>query len=190
MIKAVIFDCFGVLTVDIWREFMAGYDGDVRTVLRDTTAAYDKGLVSETELISTCAEVAGIEESVVARAILPRSDKNTQLLDYARGLKAKGIKIGLLSNINDDWVTAKFLDLQEQKIFNVILPSYEVGEVKPKPEPYLQIVERLGVQAPECIMVDDVDRNCYGAEAVGMQSVLFTSTDQAISAIDQLIERE
>jgi len=190
MIKAVIFDCFGVLTVDTWREFMAGYDGGVRAILRDATAGYDKGLISEAELIATCAEAAGIDEEVVAKAIEPRSDKNAILLDYAVNLKAKGIKIGLLSNINDDWVRQKFLNNEEQKIFDEILLSYEVGEVKPKPGPYIEIVQRLALEPAECVMVDDVDRNCYGAESVGMKSVLFESTDQAIRAINDLIERE
>lgn len=190
MIKAVIFDCFGVLTVDTWREFMSGYDGDVRTVLRDTTVAYDRGIVSESELIATCAEAAGVQASVVATAIEPRSDKNHRLLDFASELKNKGIKIGLLSNINDDWVRQKFLNEEEQKIFDEILLSYEVGEVKPKPEPYIEIARRLGLEPATCIMVDDVDRNCYGAESVGMKSVLFESTDQTIEAISALIERE
>jgi putative hydrolase of the HAD superfamily/hydrolase len=50
--------------------------------------------------------------------------------------------------------------------------------IKPNPEIFELMAERLGVQPNECLMIDDIAANIAGAEAVGMEGVIFTSNDE------------
>ncbi len=51
--------------------------------------------------------------------------------------------------------------------------------LKPDPAIYRMVTERLGVDAAECVFVDDQPANVAGASDVGMYSVLFDVTDPA-----------
>jgi HAD superfamily hydrolase (TIGR01509 family) len=57
---------------------------------------------------------------------------------------------------------------------------------KPDPAIYELTVERLGegVQASDCIFIDDIDVNIEAAESLGMTGVHFRSTEQAIADIE------
>lgn len=57
---------------------------------------------------------------------------------------------------------------------------------KPDEHIYLLAAERLGLRPDECVMVDDIVENCTGAEMVGMRSVHYVSTQQAVRKLDKL----
>ena len=52
-------------------------------------------------------------------------------------------------------------------LFEVVVDSANVGMRKPDPEIYELTLERLGLDAPECVFVDDIEVNCDGAAALG-----------------------
>jgi len=51
MIKAVIFDCFGVLTVDLWKEFVATLPDEQKQAASDINHSYDRGELTEAEFM-------------------------------------------------------------------------------------------------------------------------------------------
>jgi len=55
---------------------------------------------------------------------------------------------------------------------------------KPDPRSYLITAQRLGVPPGETVFLDDTEVCVAGARAVGMQAVLFTSTEQAITELE------
>jgi HAD superfamily hydrolase (TIGR01509 family) len=61
-----------------------------------------------------------------------------------------------------------------------------VGLRKPEREIYELVVERLGdgLAASECLFVDDLEVNCHAARELGMRTVHFRETDQALAEID------
>jgi HAD superfamily hydrolase (TIGR01509 family) len=78
-----------------------------------------------------------------------------------------------------------------ESLFDVVVLSSEVGMVKPHPEIYELVAERLGVASGECIMIDDLPTNTAGAEAAGMQSkVCVTPLECATELRGQLLESE
>src|SRR5882762_4506135 len=98
MIKAIIFDCFGVLTTDKWKEFVATLPESQKQPARDLNHAYDGGFITEEEFITKIQELTGQNPGEVEKIPSSEVAKNNELLNYIEGLKPT-YKIGLLSNI-------------------------------------------------------------------------------------------
>jgi putative hydrolase of the HAD superfamily len=58
-------------------------------------------------------------------------------------------------------------------LFDVFVCSGEVGVAKPDVRIYAMTAERLGLQAAECVFIDDSERNVDAARAAGMAAVHF-----------------
>ena len=65
--------------------------------------------------------------------------------------------------------------------FDVIVESSKVGVRKPEPRFYEIACELLGVQAEDCVFLDDLGVNLKPAAAMGMTTIKVTSASQAIS---------
>ena len=78
---------------------------------------------------------------------------NTPVIEYLRELRARGLRMALLTNNVREWEPlwrAKLPELDE--IFEVVVDSAFVGMRKPEPEIYELTLERLGggLRAEEC----------------------------------------
>ncbi|MDI1445899.1 HAD family phosphatase [Polyangium sp. 6x1] len=63
--------------------------------------------------------------------------------------------------------------------------SYETGARKPDPEAYLVPCRRLGERPEQALFVDDREKNCEGARAVGMQAIVFDCAMKLREALAQ-----
>jgi putative hydrolase of the HAD superfamily len=83
-------------------------------------------------------------------------------------------KLAILSNADISLRERLEGDIAIDHLFDDIICSAEVGMAKPEPAIYLLAAERLGIEPPECVFVDDLDANVAAARQVGMQAVLFS----------------
>ena len=173
MIKAIIFDCFGVLTTEIWHEFLGDLPGDVDVqAVRDVHRAYGAGTISKRESASKIKEISGREFVEPEDTSYGAVDKNIALLGYIQELKSH-YKIGLLSNIGNNWVREQFLTADEQALFDAMVFSYEIGTNKPNKAMYDAICGKLGVTFAESIYIDDMQPYVDAAETFGMQAIVY-----------------
>jgi len=56
-----------------------------------------------------------------------------------------------------------------QDLFDIRIAAYRP---KPYPEPYLRVMERLGLSGSDCVMVEDSQENLRTAKSLGMRTVL------------------
>lgn len=182
--KALIFDCFGVLTTDVWKEFLAKLPTDLQRPASDVNKAYDAGFMTTAEYIRQVEDLTGTTPPMVESS--PGIAKNFELLEYI-AQKKDSYKIGLLSNIGTDWISETFLTESEQSMFDVLLFSHHVGLAKPDPQIFSIMAERLGVEPSDCLMVDDIEANSIGARTTGMQAVTYQNFEQAKRDIEALI---
>jgi 2-haloacid dehalogenase len=98
--------------------------------------------------------------------------------EILRELHAAGVPVAALTNWSDelfhDYAPAMFDFLA---LFDVVVVSGTERLHKPQPEIYQLVVERTGRPASSWIMVDDRAENIAGAQAVGMDGILFTDAD-------------
>jgi putative hydrolase of the HAD superfamily len=104
-----------------------------------------------------------------------------------RALKDRGYRMAICTNNVREWEPLWRAKLPVDEIFAVVVDSGFVGLRKPEPEIYALTLERLGVPAHAALFVDDVELNCEAARALGMRTVWFRSTDQAIEEIESAL---
>jgi len=73
--------------------------------------------------------------------------------------------------------------------FDVIVESSKVGVRKPEKPFYEMACQLLGVDARECVFLDDLGINLKPAAAMGMQTIKVVSADQAIKDLHRVLPR-
>lgn len=183
--RAIIFDCFGVLYVDVSEAYFARFP-ELYDELHDLNKMADHGFIDRKTYIEKVAEITGISQEETARAFQKEHVANRPLIRYIKTTLKPKYKIGLLSNIGPEWISDFFDEHQLHDLFDIAVLSSEEGITKPNPLIFERAAERLGVLAEECIMIDDRQENCDGAKVVGMQAVLY-DTNMTPEKIDALI---
>ncbi|HVV66788.1 MAG TPA: HAD-IA family hydrolase [Candidatus Saccharimonadales bacterium] len=188
MIKAVIFDCFGVLTTEGWlpfKEQQFGRDKALSEQASELNRQSNAGLISHEQFVGKIAELANLSVSEVNEAI-EVNVTNQKLFTYITERLRPDYKIGMLSNAAANWLKNFFTDEQLQ-LFDAISLSYESGITKPDPLSYEKIAGELGVEPGECVFIDDQERHCTGAKEAGMQAILYESFEQMKAELEKIL---
>lgn len=190
-IRAVIFDCFGVLYVDYSREFyeknVKNYD-ELRLQLTDLNKQSDYGLISQEEWRDAVVELTKLNKDFVVERLRSLKVRNEALLEFSQSLREE-YKVGMLSNIGTGGMDRYFSAKDRAKLFDEVVLSSDVNLIKPHPEIFKLMAEKLGCTPGECVMIDDIEDNCSGADAAGMQAIHYTSNGQAISELHTLLQQ-
>jgi HAD superfamily hydrolase (TIGR01509 family) len=175
MIRAIIFDLYGVLAINGWQAFKAAHFANHEEAwdqVFQLGRQVDAGFVDYAELVRFTAEMSGESEETV-RYQLEHTVANGELLDFIR-TKLKGrYKLGVLSNASNDQVIGRIFTEDQQKLFDTVTLSHHVGMTKPDVHMYEVVAGRLGIEAKECVFVDDQERHVLGARAAGMQAIVY-----------------
>jgi putative hydrolase of the HAD superfamily len=75
----------------------------------------------------------------------------------------------------------RMVDVDE--LFDHVVLSFEVGYRKPAPEMFALASQLAGVEPSECLLVDDLPKNCAGAEAAGWRAIHFTDAPSAAAQL-------
>ena len=79
---------------------------------------------------------------------------------------------------------AKFPVLQ---LIDRYVVSGDIGAVKPQPLIFRTLLDRYGLEANQCIFIDDNPSNIAGAEQLGMHGILFHDADTLRVDLDKLL---
>jgi epoxide hydrolase-like predicted phosphatase len=196
--RAVIFDIGGVLvrTEDwsgrrLWEQRLGLPEWGLNALVFDGELALcaSTGAGSDEAIWQQVAQRHHLTPEVLAqlRADFWRGDRlNEALLAYVRALRPR-YKTGILSNA---WAEMRDLNVQRFGLGQVVdetVYSFECGLLKPDAASYRYILDRLCAQPEQAIFVDDAERNILGAQALGMTTVRFIETHQAIAELNELL---
>lgn len=189
MIRAIIFDCFGVLYTDSSRHFyehsIPNYE-QLWPQLMDLNKEADYGLITRDEHIDAIAELTGSDRMFVAQNISGVHKRNQHLLEYIESLRPR-FQIGMCSNIGPGGLDAYFSLEEREQLFDTVVTSGEEGITKPNPAIFQLTAARLGVEPNECVMIDDIEENCSGADAAGMRAIQYVTNAQIQRDLARLI---
>lgn len=188
MIKAVIFDCFGVLAEDGWTPFKRKYIGDDKELadqMVDLGKQNEFGIITNDEYYATASELIGVEERTLRDAV-GRRVPNLELFEFIKKKLRPAYKIGLLSNANYD-VVHELFEPEQSELFDGTVLSFESKLIKPDPKMYRLMAERLGIVTEECVFIDDQTRYAEAAEDVGMVALTYTSVEQCTADLSALL---
>lgn len=184
MIKAIIFDCFGVLAEDGWTPFKRKHilhDPKLVEEVARLGALTDKGVLNNEETMQAIARLLDVDVFDLQQA-LDMKVPNEELFELILNKLKKHYKIGLMSNANYDVVNELF-EMEQAALFDAHVLSYETKLLKPDKRMFELIAQRLGVDMTECLFVDDQERHCEAAEKYGMKAVLYTNYDDFVEKL-------
>lgn len=67
---------------------------------------------------------------------------------------------------------------------------YEVGCAKPDKSIYQKLLGQYALQANQCVFIDDLQINLDAAKSLGFETILATSEQQNIIAIEELLKKK
>lgn len=97
-------------------------------------------------------------------------------------LRSQGFEICLLSNITADLEDIVPHEVDKDKRFL----SYELGLIKPDPEIYKVVLQKLHAQPQETMFIDDSQKNILAAKALGINGIVFNK-DHIIQEVHNLL---
>jgi HAD superfamily hydrolase (TIGR01509 family) len=217
MLKAIIFDCDGVLVdterdahrVGFNRAFKAmGIDAEWGVELygklllvaggKERMRAYfdeygwPEDKVAEfgghAELI---AELHKTKTQITSELVssLPVRPGILRIVDEAR---AAGVKLGVCTTSNPKFIDA-VLDLfgpERKAAFDFVHAGDVVARKKPAPDIYLMALETLGLPVEECVVIEDSRNGLLAAKGAGLPCLITTSTytvDEDFSEADRVV---
>jgi len=107
-------------------------------------------------------------------------------VEILKELKQTGYRLYGLSN----WSAETFPRVRRKHDFFDLLDdmviSGEVGQIKPHPEIFQIMLDRIGKPAHECLFIDDAPANIQQAQKMGFATIHFQSPEQLRNALQQL----
>jgi putative hydrolase of the HAD superfamily len=206
LIKAVISDFGGVITLPLDEAFARAHEemGVPLTALGDAMKLaasrsdepplfkLERGQLTDPEFMAimqaTISEVVGREVVLdnYGERLMRELRANEPLLEYYAGLKARGVRLAILTNNVREW-QPRWMPLLPEGLFELIVDSGFEGVRKPEPEIYERTLSRLGLAPGDCAFVDDVEVNVRAANELGLHGVHFRTTEQAVAELDALV---
>jgi len=188
MIKAIIFDCFGVLAEDGWLPLKRKYIGnniELAEKVAELGRQNEYGLLdNETHLLAMAQEMNIDPEEL--RAALGKRVPNEELFEYIKKELKPKYKIGMMSNANFNVLTDLFTP-EQASVFDASVMSFESKLIKPDQRMFELVAERLNVQINECVFVDDVERYCMAAETYGARAIYYRDFSEFLLNLKNII---
>ncbi len=123
------------------------------------------------------------EEQEFINDLINKSELFEGTKQLLMNLKVKGFKIGLIANV--DQFTIKILNkLGILSCFDYLIPSFEIGKMKPDLDIFNQAIQKSGLNPNEIIYVgDSEDKDIVPAQKAGMHTLLFTNNEALLKEL-------
>ncbi|GAA4592051.1 putative hydrolase of the HAD superfamily [Actinoplanes octamycinicus] len=139
------------------------------------------GEITDDEWMKLVADRLPLDEAEAAAAVAEwqpgrLGEVDPEALEFVRGVRAAGRKVGLATNATDR-LRADLDALGLTGEVDFILSSWEMKVHKPAPEYFQQACEAVGELPKHVLFVDDDDRVIRGARAAGLSGYRWTGPD-------------
>lgn len=175
MIKALIFDCFGVLYQGDMEYMLERVSWEYRTQLRDIYSALDFGYITYDDFCRKAAPLLGLTSQELRQLAQHNHIRNDRLFELVTMLK-KDYQLALLSNAGRGVIES--LLSSDLALFNDVIISSSIGVIKPSRKIFEYTVEQLALRPAECLFIDDITANIEAAAEIGMQGIVYESYEQ------------
>ena len=199
MIKTVIFDIGNVLTDFAWQEMYKekGLGGETyervakATVQSSYWCELDRGVLTFEEVMERFVSLDAEMEEEIRRVLADTHGIVTgraYAVPWVCSLKERGLKVYVLSNFSEKiWRDCKdALEFYEYTDGGII--SYREHLIKPDLQVYRLLLERYGLEANECVFIDDLNENVYAAKNLGINGIVFENYEQAKKELEDILK--
>jgi HAD superfamily hydrolase (TIGR01509 family) len=190
MVKAIIFDYYGVIQPDALASTYSHFGGDPGTdaqFIADTIYAANMGHIPGSRWVF--AKRLGVSVDEWMHELKARAKRDPDLLAYILELR-QSYKTGLLSNVGRGGLQVLWGEDELETYFDAAIASGDVGMAKPDLRIFRLMAERLGVDPSECVLTDDQPAYCDRARSIGMQAIHYRHFKQFKHELQALLKAE
>ena len=187
MIKHIFLDFFGVLASEVAPFWLRGHMSEEEAIAykADVVERVDKGEITYRQLLDYLAEKTGVPANQIHEEWCALSHPHSDFISYMRTLKRK-YDIYLLSNASVEFLTILIEKHHLGDLFTRVFISAEAKMVKPNADFFEYALHSLGLEAKECVFVDDNPKNCAGASKVGLHAIRYVNAEQVAKELEAL----
>ena len=197
MIKAILFDFDGVLTIDKTgstsiTKYIAEQTGLPLSSVKDAYYKFNKALLygklthpemwqEFCELLQTAIDYQVLTDSFIHTAL------DEKMVNLLKTLKSR-YRIGLITDNKRDRIDAIIQHHGWKNLFDVVAVSADLHTGKEQPEIFRYVFEQLSLSPEECVFIDNTAKNLVVPEALGMHTVLFDDEHRNVEAFTQTLD--
>lgn len=161
---------------------------DAKLVFLKNYKQYFSGHISEELFWTNLLTEINLKEDwrMLREKLLNLFEVNGEMRSFYKKLKDQGFKMVLLSDQSKEWWPILDEKLEISTNFDVVVISSLVGLHKPNPDIYKYALDQIRSKASECVYVDDIDYNLAPAKELGMETIFFENSGQAIEEFKKL----
>ncbi|MEY9875728.1 putative hydrolase of the HAD superfamily [Streptacidiphilus sp. MAP12-33] len=180
--RGVVFDFFGVLTFNMV-EVISGFEDREKirrgTFLRawadplgqELFRRLELGEISQTDWDTGFAALMGVpSENLLARYLHDAFPAHL-VLKVVKEARAAGVRTAVVSNSLGRKPYDPYAGFDLSANFDAVVLSTEHGVRKPDPAIFQLVLDRLGLDAGECLFVDDSEENLVAAQRLGFSTL-------------------
>lgn len=190
MMEAVVFDFDGLIvdTESVWYEAFRQVFRNLDYGLTIDEFALCIGTSDDVLFAHLKKKVSFAKEAVIKEAESIYKDRLQGLklrdgvLEYLSSAKKLGLKIGLASSSNRNWVNGFLERFEIKDYFDVIKTADDVANIKPDPELYLAAIKDLKAAPKDTVAFEDSKNGLMAALAAGLNVVVVPN--QVTSQLD------
>lgn len=171
MITTIIFDLYGVLLPDPYAIWLAENGIEKTQIYTNLMNQRDNGEIDTSEFFIRLSALTGIVESSIRENFYQPMAVSSEMLTLLERL-SKHYKLGLLTNSSRKTHTI-LENIGLAPFFSEIVISADVGLVKPQPEIFKIMLDRIRSTATETIFIDDNNQNVASAATLGIHATQF-----------------
>lgn len=188
MIKAAIFDFYGVICADAytsWQNTMFDSNDPIRVQFIALANENDLGQIPLSEFYRRAALLAGVETDQAITGMGSAMKIDLRVMELIDKLRLNGVKTAILSNSPVSlYDTIANFGIRQK--FDAVLCSGEVGFTKPGQAIFDELMKRLKVSPDEAVFIDDRQNNTDAAQQIGINSILFHDSGQLHDSFEKL----
>lgn len=174
--KAILLDMYGVIVKQTGDDFVPY----VQQTFPDKTPEEiytpwfkaDRGELSSLDVWAQIGFEGDLEK--IEKEYLDTIELNDGFIDFIEAVSKK-YKLAIISNDSSRWSKYIREKFDINKYFDVISISGDLKIEKPDERIFQLTIDKLGVNAKDCLYVDDREGNLKAAEKVGMNTVMINS---------------
>lgn len=180
--KAIIFDMYGVIVKQTGDDFVPYVQQTFPNLkpeeIYEPWFKADIGELTSLEVWAAIGFQGDLEK--IEKEYLDTIELSDGFLDFIKAVR-KQYKLAIISNDSSRWSSYLREKFDLNQYFDVISISGDLGIQKPDERIFRLTVEKLGVNAEDCLYIDDREGNLEAAGKVGMKTVMLNSRNVAYS---------
>lgn len=190
MIKAVIFDCFGVIytsAVTVAFDDLGGNKLSDTSFYHDALKLRSLGRIDRSEMNTIIADGLGVQPQQWQDRVDAHTGRDERMMKLIKDVRSTR-KTALMSNIGRGSVNTYFSPAEQEEYFDAVIASADVGLIKPDPQIYALAMKELGLDAQQIVFIDDTPGFVQAARDLGMGGIVFKDYTQCVSDLQELLD--